>query len=68
MTVDTAGLQVKGASIAWREIESVQLTGGTLMVERHGGGWFNDAAINHSEVPNVELLIQTAGRRIGAGG
>jgi hypothetical protein len=63
VTIAAAGMTVRGRETPWAEIAGVTLSGGSVMVERRGGGWLNDAEISRGEIPNAELLAQLAAQR-----
>lgn len=63
ITMTSAGLEVKGRTIAWIEIAGIQVSGTLMMIDRHGGGWFDDLELNLGEVANFELLQQLSARR-----
>ncbi|NWG20189.1 MAG: hypothetical protein HXY39_07650 [Chloroflexi bacterium] len=58
VAVEPAGLRVKGKSIPWNEIAGIHVSGGSLIIERPDGGWFNDLDVPVGNVANVELLLQ----------
>lgn len=65
VTLDAAGVHIKGRTMPWAEVLRAQVVGGSLLIERRGGGWFNDADLDIGAVPNSEILIDLVGRRAG---
>lgn len=65
VTLEPAGLRIKQKFIPWIDISGVRVSGGSLIVERPGGGWFNDLDINLGEVANIELLLHFIAQRPG---
>lgn len=61
--IEPAGLRVKGRAIPWGDIAGVRQSGGELMIDRVGGGWFNDIQLGLGEVANTELMLQLVARR-----